>query len=330
LLAAQRFGKVPAGKRLRIDYRGGDLEVRLEEAPPGTDLERVPVPIPTRISRLKLVARRFRDRTDQHEVSRATLSRCVRIVNALAVEAERRGYLVASVEPASDRSGRMSWSGSNDGHLLITIRGHIYRLRISEEKVRPRGAWEREARWRANARYGGQGRLERYDAAATGRLKITVNGGYSREGRPASWADRKSWTLEEKLPDLLRELEVRAAEDDERDSRTRQEAEERQRRWEIAMERAKERFIEAHRGDALRAQVAAWQEANAIRAYLNALEEVHGDRPSAAEWIAWIRDHLDSLDPLLAEQCMPEAPEPGPEDLKPFLDGLSPYGPSRW
>ena len=32
VLAAQRFGKVPAGKRLVTDYIGGDLEIRLEDA----------------------------------------------------------------------------------------------------------------------------------------------------------------------------------------------------------------------------------------------------------------------------------------------------------
>ncbi|RDI75889.1 hypothetical protein Gocc_0308 [Gaiella occulta] len=53
----------------------------------------------------------------------------------------------------------------------------------------------------------------RYDANATGRLTIALTND-AREGRAASWSDRSAWTLDDKLPALLQELEVRAAEDD--------------------------------------------------------------------------------------------------------------------
>jgi len=60
------------------------------------------------------------------------------------------------------------------------------------------------------------------------------------------WADRRSWTLDEKLPDLLQELEIRAAEDDHREAEAKKAAAERLRRWEAAMGQAKARFL-AHR-----------------------------------------------------------------------------------
>lgn len=99
--------------------------------------------------------------------------------------------------------------------------------------------------------------------------------------------------MEEKLGELLRELEIRAAEDDHRDALAQRAAEERQRRWELEMERAKERFYEAHLENSLRAQVSAWQETGALREYLAALEEKHGHDGDAAEWIAWIREYLN-------------------------------------
>jgi hypothetical protein len=74
-------------------------------------------------------------------------------------------------------------------------------------------------------------------------------------------------------------------------------------------------------------QTAAWQETRVVRSYLAALEEDHGDDADAAEWISWIQDYLDRLDPLHSMPSMPEPPEPSPNDLKPFLGGLSPYGP---
>lgn len=330
--SAQRFGKVPAGKRLSTDLVKGELEIRLEDAPAGTNLELAPVPVPARAGRLHPVAVRFRELTERHEVSRALLPRCVRIVHGLVTEAERRGYKAAIAGTRDPGRGRDDWSPGHDGHLTITIRDHRYRLRVAEEKVKLRGPVERHAKYLASLPYAYHGsRTGRYDADGTGRLTISVESGYSREGRPASWADRKSWTLEEKLPDLLRELEVRAAEDDERQLKEQQAADERQRRWELAMERARELFIEAHRADSLRAQVASWQEAKAVAEYVTALEATHGESPETREWIDWIHSYMERIDPLRSPPGLPEQVEISPEDLKPFLGGLSPYGPpQRW
>ena len=226
---------------------------------------------------------RRRRRTEYHEVSRKQLGRCARIIHALATEVDRRGYTVSNVTKTLDGYRGERWSGSKDGHLVITIRGHNYDLRVWEEKVSLRGDWERERKRRAEHRFdyfSSYTPLKPFDKDATGRLTITVDSGYSREGRPASWADRKSWSLEEKLGELLRELEIRAAEDDHRDALAQSAAEERQRQWELAAE--------------------------------------------------WIRDYVDRLDPLHSAPAMPESPEPSPDDLKPFLGGLSPYGPRGW
>jgi hypothetical protein len=45
----------------------------------------------------------------------------------------------------------------------------------------------------------------------------------------------------------------------------------------------------------------------------------------------WTRRYVDErLDPLASPPVMPAEPEVRPDDLKPFLSGLSPYGPSGW
>jgi hypothetical protein len=171
--------------------------------------------------------------------------------------------------------------------------------------------------------------MRNYDSEATGRLVITVDGGHAREGRPSSFADRKSWSLEDKLPELLRELEIRAAEDEHRKRELELQAQERQRQWELAMDRAKDRFLEAHRVNALGAEISAWREASTVRAYLTALEAEHRGTPAADEWISWIRGYLRRLDPLGSIPVLPTMPEKiSLEELRPFMDGLSPYGPS--
>lgn len=47
----------------------------------------------------------------------------------------------------------------------------------------------------------------------TGELRITIDHGYGRDGRPGEFRDTSRVALEERLPALLRELEIRARED---------------------------------------------------------------------------------------------------------------------
>jgi hypothetical protein len=337
-IAAQRFGKVPPDKRLVMErVRGGELELRLEDLPEGFETAPQAVPVPARLTKPHPVAGRYRNDSDQHQVSRASLSRSVRIIHALVVEAERRGHKAAS--PNLPRHERNARSSAKDPvpHLAITVGNHTYLLSITEEKVLLRGVWEERRRANEEYRrqfplYGSRERLRPYDSEATGQLTISlVASGYRREGRAASWSDRKSWTLEDKLPELLQELELRAVEDDERGAEERRQAEERRRKWELAMERAQERFLEAHRAKVLRAQLAARQEAKVMSAYLVELEEVHVDSPEWAEWIAWVREYIKRVDPLESAPSMPEEPEISREDLKLYLpSGMNPYGPERW
>jgi hypothetical protein len=53
---AQLHGKVPPGKRLRTRYVDRELEIRLDDAIPGTEVSLLPVPVPQRVGRLHPVA----------------------------------------------------------------------------------------------------------------------------------------------------------------------------------------------------------------------------------------------------------------------------------
>ena len=100
---------------------------------------------------------------------RAVLSRSVRIIHALAVEAERRGHQVASPNlPKRDRSARDS-AKEPVPHLVITVGGHPYSLCISEGKVLLRGVWEERKRLQEQHRlayplYSSYERLKPYDS----------------------------------------------------------------------------------------------------------------------------------------------------------------------
>ncbi|HEY8722235.1 MAG TPA: hypothetical protein VIL92_00075 [Gaiellaceae bacterium] len=340
---AEAHGKVPLGGRLSVKVASpNDLLIELVADPylqadrDDALAELSPVPVLARLSKYHRLAREFRDRTSSHEISRKALPRALRIVHALATEAERRGYEVACVHVREDSYGRSEWKPSQDGQLVFTINGHQLRVRIWEKGAGLRGPYEWQMkRWRQDRdepvrlmRF--VQRPKPYDSAATGELNVQALG--PSPGRQSSWADRARWKLEERLPHLLRELEIQAVEAEERRLTRQREEEERQRQWEAAIKQAKRRLIEDHRIEVLLARVRAWEEAEAVRAYCDAVEAFHGPDaiaadPDAEQWLVLARDHADQAQQL---PRMPHDPDITPERLKPYLGRWSPYGPRGW
>jgi hypothetical protein len=69
---AERYRKVPAGKRLVVTAVDSELEIALVDAPDaGSAAELVPVTVPEQIGRYHPAARVFRDRRARHEVGRS-------------------------------------------------------------------------------------------------------------------------------------------------------------------------------------------------------------------------------------------------------------------
>jgi hypothetical protein len=257
------------------------------------------------------------------------MPRVLRILQGLVVEAERRGHQAATPPDAVLRDYRPVWSGPTNGHLEITCDGYTAAVRIREE-----GLAYRVATTGSYVNGQGAGRavtsLREYEKGATGRLSIAIVSGYSEGHRLAAWADRKSWTLEDKLPELLREIEIRAAEDRHRREIAEREAIEREHAWRAAMITARERHAEHRQAAALDERVAAWRRTEEIRAYCDAAEPRHGGDIEAVAWVAWARRHADALDPLRTPpQSLPAPKNVTAEDLRPFLDGWDPYGPYR-
>lgn len=303
---AHRYDKLPVGKRLTSKALSWpEMEIRLVDAPPGTEVALRAVRVPPKVARYHPAVARFRGRTDRHEVSAGTLSRASRFIHALLVEAERRGYEVAHVGEVHKSYGSGTWTGAQDGHFKVTINGHSYSLRIRESGLPSRAHWQR-------THYGSR---EKYPSSGSGSLEIELCG-YSREGRPTRWGDRKTWTLEDKLPDVLREQEIRAAEDEHARREAERAAAERKRRWVAAMEQAKADLTEAHRAEHLSQQAERWRQARHLREYLAAMADTvqrlqNGqDRDDAGEWLAWSRVYVERLDPLNGKLTMPEPPKP--------------------
>jgi hypothetical protein len=241
---AESYGKVPRGSRLIVKTASAE-ELLIElvtdrsaaaegEEEPSLGLS--PVAVPVRLTKYHRVAREFRDRTNLHEISRKALPRALRIVHALAVEAERRGYEIACVQVHEDRYGRTEWKPAHDGQLVFTINGHQLKMRIWEKGAGQRGPYEHQmTRWKQDREQPVRlmqfvQRPKPYDSGATGELNVEASG--SALGRQKAWGDRTRWKLEERLPNLLRELEVQAVEAEERRLAREREQAEQKRQWE--------------------------------------------------------------------------------------------------
>lgn len=237
--------------------------------------------------------------------------RARRILHALCHAAEAKNYTISNPETGSAAS------------LVITIGDSSFPLSIHE------GSYEVPDP--SGAKYAWQ-RVTARTTRPSHELELSLEHTYAHRGRRSHWGDRQRWRLEDKLPALFREIGHRAHAEYERLQVQQRKEEETRQRWLTAMQRARTALLEDHRLKALRTQVQAWQEATAIRAYCDALEDQHAI-PEAAEattaWIAWARAYADRIDPIPRNQGPPEPPAPTPEGLRPYLHGWSPYEPKR-
>jgi hypothetical protein len=164
-----------------------------------------------------------------------------------------------------------------------------------------------------------------------------VEASWAHQGRRHRWGDRKRWTLEDQLPHVLCEIELRAGAERERQLAKEHKEQETLRAWRAAKDRARRDFLKAHRLEALHQQVAAWDEAQRIRAYCDAvelyLERNPADDPeenhAVRKWITWALAYAKHTDPIPDLPRMPDNPPIGPEELRPYLRGWSPYEPRR-
>jgi hypothetical protein len=321
---AERRGKVPNGKLLVVRSGRDEVEIRLvdtnvEEQSAGAELW--PVAVPERVGRYHPAVRRFREQRDDHEVSREQLQGASLVLQAVAAEAQQRAWAVEL----------------GDGGLTLHVHELTCALRVREEGVRTQGLWEEqvdryghvpgdESWWRDREVPRG-----RYDERATDKLSLSLDcNGPRLSGRQRTWSDRQSWSLEERLPHLFRELEERVVEArrsvererilaDEAAERRRLDAEAREEQWRRLMDTARRRLQEDELRTRLLAEVKAWDEAKQIRAYCDAVEAAYPEQDGVREWVAWAREHAAERDPLASVPTLPEQREPSPEELQRFL-----------
>lgn len=331
---ANRHGMTPPGTRLVHnvvrDGPGWYGNVRhvfaLEEGPAGTDTPLQPVPVPDEVRRFHPAVGVLR-KSGRLEVSPAARNRAMRILHAIATEAEHRDFAITAYQPKATSGYNRE---STSWHLLCTLGPDTVPLVITEESDRVDHT--PTARELAEKKRHPWTHIPTHDSVPSGRLRVDI--GSHRSDRKSFWADRASWTLEDKLPELLRELVVRA--DELRLLReAKAKAEQAYRRAvELEEQRARLRASEAHRQAILDKQLESWRTARELRDYAAAVaarieaatsgEETDDETiDDARRWLSWITDKADRQDPTRTLPAWPKDPELPPYELEKFTNRVA-------
>jgi hypothetical protein len=321
--------KVPwrlEGKKLELfSPWEGDPEWRIVDHFPDM-VTATPVPVPDTLRKPHPAVVAYEENKDWQQVSKPHLRRASLLLQALAVEAEFRGYAARPRKKSTSPYRRSNDDEPADRHLVIEIDGFAYPVTIKEISE-PGGG---QVDYHARAKLPGWQQRRQTAFISTGRLQCGLD--HAWNGRQHEFRDSKRSTLDDSLPQLLREIEIRHLEDQARRT-AKEEAEARKRkRWEKAMRDAEADLQFDHKATRLRDQISAWYEVRSIRGYADAMKATLAGMPADARgeaeaWIEWAEAYAARLDPLARTLAVPADRSFTASDLTPYLGRLSPYGP---
>ncbi|MEU5308756.1 hypothetical protein [Streptomyces sp. NPDC021562] len=327
--SAQQCGKLPEGKELVHRWRTGGYEITIQDMPAWKLAVLDPIPVPERLHSPHAIVAALRDGGPALGLSKPVQPRALRLVQAIVTQAEHRGHTVRLA--SGGHHGHRSRRSDDEGLFTVTAQGQPCGFSFGQEQdVIEHVPTAKEL---ADADRYSWVKTPKYEYAPSGRLRITLNGGITH--RQSVWKDTADRPLEDQLPEILQEVDLRGQAAERKRAEEEEQARLTRRQWEAAIRQAHDDYAETFRIRLLEQQEKAWRQAAQLSAYLTAASAridamPHGTERTAAEaWLTWATNHIRSLDPLTRPLRMPEVPKPGPSDLEPFLHGWSPYGPYR-
>ncbi|MEV6341325.1 hypothetical protein AB0M12_42225 [Nocardia vinacea] len=196
---AKRHKMIPDGCRVeRSRYGRSELRiVLLQGVHPNA---KPPIRAPTRsvvpdsIDEWHPLLAALKDPGAVFEVSTPLISRVLRFLHVLLTEAATRGYA-------------LRWSLDKKDGIVIVVEGREYCLTVSEE-TKKRDVLPTQEELADRKTYAWQRVQVETRMMPTGRLAVAL---FSSRWDRRNWADRKAWTIEDKLPAILAELRVEGA-----------------------------------------------------------------------------------------------------------------------
>jgi len=322
---------VPAGFRLRYTGRNrGDLVlsiVTIEHEPrPPDPLPSIPVPEslrgchPVISATREVIGNRKIGRIDTYHQKRVAhlrihpgnVKRSLLILQAMVAEAQRRGFDVKT-------------GGRCEG-LVLVVDGYPHEIAIKKETSR--SPHEPTPAEQKQIDRGYSWGVPKWEVEPTGRLVLLL--GHESYTMKTLAADRQRWKLEDKLAVAFEKLSEASEKARLRDEKLARQEQRRQEAWQDAIDAARLEYIDHKRNEWLNDQLGRWRDARDLREFVTAVRDREGLSDDDREWLTWIEARADNIDPSRRRIAPPPPPEPGPEDLKPFLHGISPYGTRGW
>lgn len=311
-------GLVPDGHVLRHKGRDhGDLVIRLvpREQAKQKHEQLAPIGLPRSLEDVHKAVHEVRHRPELLDVGQESHQRALLTLQAIALEAERRGY---------------GFGLREDGQptFQITVGDDISFAFVMTEEFEPREVLASDGL--SSAKYDWQRVQSTVQQVRSGRLLIR-----SAERRSSAfWADRKRWALTDRLPHLFEYITKTAAEIIEQRTRAKAERERRRQDWELAIAQARESYVADLNRQRLEKQLAAATHAQRLRGYAAQIDRLAIDLEDpvrsrrARDWSAWIRTEADTVDPLRHAENLTwvEPKDVQTTDFDPFM----PRGMTAW
>lgn len=245
-------------------------------------------------------------------ISPANTARLIGILDALARQAESKGYKIESGEKA------LQFNVEEDGISVQVFekRDKIPHVRTEKEQLQME-KWDEEcARKRKLNQYIWEyerPKVPDWDHSLNGLLAIEIDKSlYHGDGIRRKFSDTKHQKLEDMIPDILVTVATCAAAIKARRlERERREIERAEEARLAEINRQKQR-LEDKRVKSLEKYMSSWQKAADIRNFADAVEarmqSAKQDFPEVKEWLTWARSYADKIDiltdglPILAQK----------------------------
>lgn len=257
--------------------------------------------------------------------------RALRLLHALAREAEARGYTVQE----KPKQGSRGYDHHNRDRLpggcvivgvasikcgigITQLKDKVHAATVKELELVKRESWFR---------------IPTHDYLPSERLSITLNTD-SRYSSEVSWADTKTIPLESRLPDVMTLFERWALIHTERTEAERLADIEKQKRHEREDELARQAYVQHALGERLIKDMNDWELAGRLRRYLAEMAEriEHNtddeQRAEATEWMHWCEQYSSERDPLAKPIQQPKIKPPDYNERRDFRHRLG-FG-QRW
>jgi hypothetical protein len=257
--------------------------------------------------------------------------RVLRLLHALAREAEARGYSVQEPPKREPRGYGYHDRDQLSGFLIVGVAPIKCSVGITQlkDKVPHEATIKELERAKRESWY----RIPTHDYVPSERLSITLNTD-SRYSSEVSWSDTKTISLESRLPDVMTLFERWALIHTERTEAERLAEIAKHKRTERENELAHQAYVQHKLGERLIADLEDWELVARLRDYLAGMAEhiecitADEQRAAAVEWLQWCKQYMAKRDPFAKPIRQPKIKPPDYNDLREFRQRLG-FG-LRW